>query len=83
MIVVSRAELDDQKLPKTYPCWSPSELPGIKAILWCPKGHSAILTNHTVDIDGTVHPACICPKNGCGFHDNVRLEDWDPRPSNN
>ena len=35
-----------------------------------------ILTEHHVGGDGIIEPAFICPYDGCGFHNNVRLEGW-------
>lgn len=47
-------------------------------VMYCPKclrgGH---LTDHAIGGDGTISPSVRCPHEGCDFHDNVRLEDWE------
>lgn len=45
-------------------------------LLTCPGcGYEAFL-DHDVAPDGSVSPSVVCPMD-CGFHDFVRLEDWD------
>jgi hypothetical protein len=48
-----------------------------KAVLTCPHGHSMTLRAHMIESNGTVRPSVICRSAGCGFHDFVRLRDWD------
>lgn len=36
----------------------------------------AILDDHTISQDGTVHPSLGCPL--CGWHVWIRLKDWYP-----
>ena len=43
----------------------------------CPKGHYGYLGDHEIAADGTVAPSVVCPAEGCGFHDTVRLLGWD------
>ena len=49
---------------------------GTKAILVCPRGHTAALVTHSIAADGTVSPSAVCPVEGCGFHESIRLLDW-------
>jgi hypothetical protein len=52
--------------------------PIVNAIICCPTcGRDAALSRHSIAADGTVTPSCVCPE-GCGFHDHVKLVDWDP-----
>lgn len=45
----------------------------------CPKcGEQASLIGHTIKDDGTINPSVVCP-NECGFHEMVKLKDWDPK----
>jgi hypothetical protein len=49
------------------------------ALCTCPNGHTCSLSNgvHTIlDEDGRLSPSYVCPVQGCGFHDWVRLEGW-------
>lgn len=32
--------------------------------------------DHTVGDDGTVRPSLVCPADGCGFHEFVKLDGW-------
>lgn len=49
----------------------------------CPKGHIGVLRteptspeDHEILEDGTVNPSVECPEPGCGFHEIVKLEQW-------
>lgn len=44
----------------------------------CPNGHKGALLDHKVAEDGTVSPSVACMVPNCSFHDNIRLEDWEP-----
>lgn len=33
---------------------------------------------HVIVDDGTVMPSVECPRDGCGFHQFVKLEEWAP-----
>lgn len=49
------------------------------AVTYCPKcGLEAYLDDHSIDTDGIVTPSVICPHAPCTFHDDVRLENWEP-----
>jgi hypothetical protein len=43
----------------------------------CPNGHIGSLDDHEIADDGTVSPSVVCPHVGCGFHDNIKLADWN------
>ena len=45
-------------------------------MLQCPNGHSCHLP-HAVNASGVVTPSAVCPVAGCGFHEHLRLTDWD------
>lgn len=47
------------------------------AIFTCPGGSTGSLHDWTVDDDGTVTPSVDC-RCGCGFHEFIQLEDWNP-----
>lgn len=49
----------------------------ISATIICPNKHYGALINHEILEDGTVQPSVVCPIQGCGFHDNIKLEGWD------
>jgi hypothetical protein len=59
--------------------WKGGEVDGVlaTALLKCPNGHIASLSDHTIHADGYVEPSVVCPEDGCGFHDMVGLEGWD------
>lgn len=40
------------------------------------KGHGLALEKHAIADDGTVTPSVVCPIEGCGFHEWVKLEGW-------
>lgn len=44
-------------------------------ILRCPNGHLGVL-DHEIAEDGTVHPSVVCAREGCDFHDFIRLLHW-------
>jgi hypothetical protein len=75
MIEISQIQKD---APVQLPCWDRASPPDM-AMLWCSKGHVAVIgpgTGHTIASDGTVTPSCVCPRDGCGFHEHVKLIDW-------
>lgn len=41
-----------------------------------PNGHYLSIYKHTISQDGTVTPSVVCPVDGCGFHEVVRLDGW-------
>ncbi len=55
----------------------------------CPNGHVGTLfwtkgkpeRYHQIADDGTVSPSVVCdhPPDGCGFHQFIILEDWEPQ----
>jgi len=43
----------------------------------CPRcGRVAGLGGHSVSEGGVVSPSVVCPREGCGFHEDVVLEGW-------
>ena len=47
------------------------------ALMSCPEcGKVCSLSGHTINPDGTVEPSLMCPYDGCGYHDFVKLEGW-------
>lgn len=50
------------------------------AVVTCPNGHACRLSGkvHSIAPDGTLSPSLVCPAEGCGFHDHVRLAGWAP-----
>lgn len=57
---------------------APAIYAGYQATLVCPKGHACWLRIHHIAADGSVSPSAVCPIAGCGFHDFIKLLDWDP-----
>lgn len=61
--------------------WRPVVLDGENvAQLRCPTcGQTAYLdsvSGHSIDADGFVQPSVVCPTDGCGFHEFVKLGEW-------
>ncbi len=48
------------------------------ALVKCRNGHIASLSDHTIAPDGTVSPSLVCPREGCDFHEVIKLEGWSP-----
>ena len=50
------------------------------ALCTCSNGHTTrmVANIHSVGPDGTVMPSYVCPVEGCGYHEFVRLVGWDP-----
>jgi hypothetical protein len=55
----------------------PSTMSRFKAQMTCSNGHGLVLKAHSVDATGRVHPSVVCMTMGCGFHEYVRLVDWN------
>lgn len=49
----------------------------ISASMFCSYGHYGVLTDHTINKYGVVNPSVVCTKDGCTFHEWVKLADWD------
>lgn len=78
MITIKR----DKKLaPRT---WNGGVRPDgtLTASVCCPNGHISSLSDHTIDDKGKVHPSLICPWPGCDFHEDVKLDGWNPVQNN-
>lgn len=70
-------EIDRDDSRRTKPCWYVWSDHHI-AMFRCPKGHCGRF-DHAIAADGTVSPSVVCPEPGCGFHDHIRLKNWDPK----
>jgi hypothetical protein len=46
-----------------------------------PKGHYLSIHKHSIAQDGTVSPSVVCPVEGCGFHEFIKLEEWIGKPT--
>lgn len=50
---------------------------GRSASFTCPVcGQTGALTDHEIAEDGTVSPSVVCPRDGCTFHEYIKLEGW-------
>lgn len=47
------------------------------AIVVCANGHSSTLDGHEISSDGLVSPSVVCPHEGCGWHEYIRLMGWE------
>lgn len=45
-------------------------------VIVCPNGHYLSIYKHTVSQDGMVSPSVVCPIDGCGFHEYIKLDNW-------
>lgn len=68
MIEVPRSST--REMPRLSWDWT-----GPHVTIRCPNGHFALL-DHEIADDGTVSPSVVCPWDGCGFHEFIRLLDW-------
>ena len=73
MIEVPR--VDQATLSLSWTAWKTGTK--VHALLRCPKGHLATLDDHEIAADGTVSPSVVCPMEGCGFHETLKLLDWE------
>ncbi len=56
--------------------WHPVNVDGKRtAVVTCPNRHTCYL-DHEILSDGTVRPSLVCPIDGCGFHEHVKLSSW-------
>ena len=39
-------------------------------------GEVCHINDHTILVDGVVHPSLVCPNENCTFHSYVKLENW-------
>jgi hypothetical protein len=49
----------------------------VQVVTRCGKGHIGSLDDHQIDSDGFVTPSVVCQKNGCDYHEFIRLEGWE------
>jgi len=79
MIDVPKAKKDD--MSDKGPCWELQEYAILgyprsnQVLLKCPNGHIGVL-DHEIAEDGTVTPSVMCDREGCDFHEMIRLLDW-------
>lgn len=63
--------------PGTWNLWTT----GKKRVLFaCPLCGNVGLLDHEIAADGKVTPSVQCMKDGCSFHDMIRLLGWVPQP---
>ena len=43
----------------------------------CPNGHTGSLSDHSIAPDGTVSPSVVCQREGCNFHEFIKLADFE------
>lgn len=71
---------DEALSPGTWNKWFIRET-GLYAVMFkCTNGHIGTLMDHQITNDGTVSPSVVCPKDGCGYHEWIKLEGWTPVP---
>lgn len=54
------------------------DVSGWSVDLRCPNGHIGRLGVHEITTNGRVSPSVICPHEGCGWDENIRLVGWKP-----
>lgn len=63
--------------------WFPVTADGrLTARVTCPDCGTVATLDHDILADGTVTPSPECPVTACGFHEQGRLLEWQPAPSN-
>ena len=66
-------------LPMTWRMvWANREKTAKSAIITCANSHDGALLGHSIALDGTVRPSCVCTVEDCGWHEMVVLADWAP-----
>ena len=77
-LAIPQADADDFWLARKRPSWRGTRTAaGVRgANVACGNGHVCGLSAHTIAADGTVSPSLVCPVDGCGWHEVVRLEGW-------
>ncbi len=63
--------------------WTPTHIDGrLSAVAFCPScGQRGTLDSHAIDADGSATPSLVCPRDGCSYHEFVRLMGWLPEPA--
>jgi hypothetical protein len=76
VIEVARTEAKRFEEPPLswHPAWFTDH---VIPLFTCPGGSTGSLGEWSVAADGAVSPSVDCHC-GCGFHDYVRLLNWDP-----
>lgn len=60
--------------PGTWRLWRPGPPPLV--FMACPKCMLIAMLDHEIAADGTLTPSVQCAKEGCSFHESVRLVGW-------
>lgn len=45
-------------------------------IFKCTNGPIGSLGGHQIKASGDVEPSVVCPREGCDFHEFIKLDDW-------
>ena len=92
-VILRRLPTEPREPAGEFPAWQAPKAWALEhrvsiACVRCGNGHWATLSpqkkvgnelqGHLIDADGTVRPSLVCPEEGCGWHHNGRLEDWEP-----
>jgi hypothetical protein len=69
----------DEKL--TNNTWSLWQLSSgrYSVVTRCPNGHIGTL-DHDIAADGTVTPSVVCQRDGCNYHEFIKLDGWSHGP---
>lgn len=57
--------------------WTPLGVDNAMVTCQNDREHVATLSDHKIDENGVVTPSLVCPVEGCGFHEWVRLQGWN------
>lgn len=49
----------------------------VQVVTRCSNGHIGSLDDHEIASDGTVSPSVVCQREGCNFHEFIKLEGWN------
>lgn len=62
--------------PLTWRPVSRSNRP-MTATLTCSNNHEGLIDEHEISAEGTVTPSVVCSVKDCGWHEHIKLEDWE------
>lgn len=81
VVVIRRSDVNPGEWHKPEPLtWhlEHGNVPGtMLPVMVCDQGHESTIRTHSVGAGGIVRPSSVCPVDGCGFHQWVKLEGWD------
>lgn len=69
-IDIPRSNRNDQ----SSGCWWDT---GARIVVKCPECDQIAGLDHDIKRNGDVEPSLDCPNPECGFHNHVRLLDWN------